>query len=344
MELKHENLVNIIDKTKAILVGRDIVIDGFAKRKIRIITHAHSDHVCGLRDSIYYSEYLIATPATHDLLVELGYVKKKYLHIYQRKKLALDYHVEKTFYDHGIEFLRATHIFGSAQVKISYNGYIIGYTSDFKMGNDTEIINSPDILIIEATYGSPTCRRPFKNDVVDLIVDLVFEGLRKYDKVTIYGYHGKLQEIMKILREKGVKEPFLMNKKIYSITKIVEKYGWKIGNYYSINNKDAYEIIQSKKYLFFEHMVKAKHRKLNGSVLNIVLTGHEHREPIRKIDEYTWVAAFSDHADFDELIEYVELSQPKLIVIDGSREGYPYTFAKELRRKGWNTIVLPEKK
>ncbi len=335
-------VVDIDGKTKAILVGREITIDGFSKRRIRIVTHAHYDHVGGLSDSIMFSEYIIATPATHDLLVELGYVRKNQYSSYLRKRLSLEYYDEREFYGHSIELLPVTHILGSAQVRIVYDGLVIGYTSDFKMGEHTDIIKEPDILVIEATYGCPACRRPFKNDVIDLILDIIHDGLKRYGRVNIYSYYGKLQEIMRILRERGVEEPFVMNKKIYSITGIAEKYGWRIGNYYRLGTREAREIINSQRYILFEHMVKAKYRRLDGSTLNIILSGHEHEEPVRKIDEYTWLAAFSDHADFDELLEYVEKSSPKIVVVDGSREGYPYTFMKELRKRGWNAVVLPQ--
>jgi len=335
-------VVSIDGSTKAILIGREIAIDGFAKRRVRIVTHAHSDHVVGLNDSVVHSDYIIATPATHDLLVELGYIAKSNMNIYTRKRVAMNYYERRDLYGHSIRLLPTAHILGSAQVEVTYDGFVIGYTSDFKMGKETDIIKGPDVLVIEATYGSPSCRRPFKNEVIDLVLDIVLDGIRKYRKVIIYGYHGKLQEFMRILRERGVKEPFLMNNKIYSVTKIAEKYGWFIGNYYRIGSREAHEVMSSEKHIVFEHMVKAKYRRIDGTALHIVLTGHELREPLRKIDEYTWVASFSDHADFDELLEYVELSQPKLIVVDGSREGYPHTFMKELKKRGWNAIVLPQ--
>jgi len=334
--------VSIDAKTKAILIGSDIAVDGFGKRRVRMITHAHADHVLGLNDSIAFSNYIVATPATHELVVELGYVQRSNIQTYMRKRVAVNYFEKREFYEHEVEFLPAAHILGSAQIRVVYDNIVVGYTGDFKMSSDTEVIEEPDILVMEATYGSPACRRPFKSEVVDLAVDLVSDGIRKYPRVVIYGYYGKLQEMMKILREKGIREPFLMNNKIYSITKIAEKYGWIIGSYYPVYSEIGREVMSGERYILFDHMSKAKYRKLNGRALNIVLTGHEFSEPVKKIDEYTWIVSFSDHADFDELVEYVERSKPKLVVIDGSREGYPHVFAKELKKRGWNAIVLPQ--
>jgi len=339
-------LVEIVSDSKAILIGRSFTIDGFAQRLVRVVTHAHSDHVLGLKDSIMYSNYIVATPATHELLYTLGYIGgANYRRLYEFKKIEMNYYEKREFDDETIILLPTTHILGSAQVLIDTDGYRIGYTSDFKLGDNTVYIKQPDILVIEATYGHPVYRRRFKHDVPDLLIDLINEGFKRYGRVVIYGYHGKLQEVMRIIREKGVEEPFILTKKIYAITQIAEKYGWRIGNYYLSTSREAKEIICSKqKHIFFDHMVKAKYRRIDGSVLNIVLSGHEYNEPVKKIDEYTWLAALSDHADFDELIEYIENSQPRIIVVDGSREGYPHIFAQELRRLGWNAVVLPFKR
>lgn len=330
-------LISIDAETKGVFIGRNFVIDGFGKRIVRIITHAHADHVIGLNKSIRYSKYIVASPPTYELVVELGYVSSDLKTTYKSKSILLNYHERREFGSEIIEFYPADHIIGSVQVRVVLDNLSIGYTGDFKLTENTHIMRDLDILIIEATYGDPSWRRPFKNDLFDYAIDIVVDGLRKYRKIVVYGYYGKLQEFMKIMRERGVDTPFLMNSKVYSITKIAEKYGWKIGNYYCLHNYS----IDSDKYIVFEHMSRARYRRLNGSALNIVLSGRETREPVRKIDEYTWLVALSDHADFDELIEYVELSQPKLVVVDNSRDGYPHSLARELRRRGWETIVMP---
>lgn len=336
------DLVSIDAKTKAILLGRNIAIDGFAPRPIRVITHIHADHILGLRESILNSKYIVATPITHDLLEVLNKIPNGLLGLYRRKAVRLNYGQRYKHDTEELTLLKSTHIIGSAQVLVESNGYRLGYTGDFKLSKETVIMKDLDVLVIEATYGHPEIRRVFKNDIEDLVIDIVVEGLKRYGRVVIYGYYGKLQEIMLILRKRGISEPFIMNERIYAVTRVAEKYGWKIGNYYKRGAGNACGTTE-KYCIFFEHMSKAKYRRLNGTVLNIVLTGHEYNEPVRKVDEYTWVVSFSDHADFDELVEYVEKSQPKLVVIDGSREGYPHTFAKELKKRGWNAVVLPRK-
>jgi putative mRNA 3-end processing factor len=63
-----------IKENGAILLGRNYTVDGFYRRPIHVITHAHADHLGGLDESIKYVEAVIATPATIELILELGYV------------------------------------------------------------------------------------------------------------------------------------------------------------------------------------------------------------------------------------------------------------------------------
>ena len=62
-----------ITRKGGIVIGNNIVCDGYAPKPIRIITHAHADHIIYLEDSIAVSKYICCTPATYELLKELGY-------------------------------------------------------------------------------------------------------------------------------------------------------------------------------------------------------------------------------------------------------------------------------
>jgi len=54
--------------------------------------------------------------------------------------------------------------------------------------------------------------------------------------------------------------------------------------------------------------------------------------------------AFSDHSDFDGLMEYVRRSKPKLVITDNFRAGHAETLAKEIRKRfGISAVALPRK-
>lgn len=328
--------------TGAIVFGRNIAIDGFAETPVRIITHAHSDHLIGLNESIKYSKYIIATPITLDLAEVLNYVDKDLLPHYKLKKKPLEYHESFKINGDEITLLNADHIPGSSQVlvKLEEPKITLGYTGDFKLTSRTEVIENPDVLVIEATYGSPIYSRPFKESIPQILVDLVLEGLDKYKRVYIYAYHGKMQEVMSILRDAGVSNPFILPEKVYRAAKLlVEKYGFNYGVFYRenefINNNN------NTKYIVFKHFNLAKSRRLDGRGLHIVLTGRYTREPFTKVDDYTYVVSLSDHADYTDLLKYVELSNPQLVIVDGFRPGEAEPLKTALIEKGFCATVMP---
>ncbi len=61
----------LVTKNGAILLGDSVACDAFDKRPIRIVTHAHADHLYGLRKSVKCCEKVIMTKATRDLAITL---------------------------------------------------------------------------------------------------------------------------------------------------------------------------------------------------------------------------------------------------------------------------------
>jgi len=59
-------------------------------------------------------------------------------------------------------------------------------------------IISSDILVIEASYGNPAQVRKFKGNIEDEFLNMV-KYLPKQGSVHIFGYYGKLQEVISIL-------------------------------------------------------------------------------------------------------------------------------------------------
>ncbi|WP_434731533.1 MBL fold metallo-hydrolase [Thermogladius sp. KZ2Tp1] len=329
--------VGIEKETRAITVGRYFAIDGYFPRPIRVVTHIHSDHTVGLSESLRVSSYIVGTPLTLDLLEELVIHGSGLHSLFRAKRRSLDYGERLEYQGSSITLVENAHTFGASSVLIELEGRRVGYTGDVKLGNNTRVMRDLDVLVIESTYGSPRYRRPFKHSVEEILVDTVRYGLRKYGRVHIYGYHGKLQEAMHLLRRSGIEEPFLMPERVYRATRVLEKHGVRIGEYYRERIGDEFE-----RYVVFRHFNQAKYRKIDGSTLNVVLTGWEFENPARQVDEHTWVIALSDHGDFDDLVAYVEMSSPRVVVVDASRNGEPYELARELFRRGYVTFVMPD--
>ncbi|MEZ0393736.1 MAG: MBL fold metallo-hydrolase [Desulfurococcaceae archaeon] len=322
----------VVGETKAVLLGTSVAVDGHWHRRVRAITHAHSDHMLGLEESLRSSDVVVATGATVDMAEELlGDAALRAL--LRRKARPLPYRVPLDVGGARIELLEADHIVGSAQVVVEEGGLRLAYTGDFRLTPATRVVDEPDVLVIDATYGDPRFRRPFKHEVPEALASLVEDGLARYDRVVVYGYHGKLQAAMELLRRHGVEGPFVAPPKIYRLSVIAMRHGLSIGSIREGSWGDGCVI--------FKHASEARRRKFNDGSLHVLLSGWEFEAPARRVGEDAWVVALSGHADFDELVEYVALSKPSRVVIDGTRSSVAHRFRRALESLGFRALVAP---
>ena len=260
------------------------------------------------------------TPATRDLLEILKskkFVDSHKIHCLQYNE-PIEYDGEK------LTFFPAHHIIGSAQVLLEFDKRIV-YTGDFKL-EKTPVIPS-DILVIEATYGNPNRRRTFKNEITARFIDLIKESL-KTGIVYIFGYYGKLQEILEIIHTAALETPVIVPEKVFKMMQVCERYGMKFGNYFSSKSEEAKGLDH---FIGLYHMFSKQW--IGRGATKITLSGWEFDMPVRQERAKEFTVAFSDHADFDELLQYVGLSKPKRVITDNQRGGDAITLAKEITKR-----------
>jgi putative mRNA 3-end processing factor len=322
----------------AVQLGKHLACDSFDEtRPLRVVTHAHADHMMGLQQSLRKSQKLLMTTPTKDLIDVL----RGPLFLMRGFVETLDYGKALTYEDERVTFLRADHILGAAQILVeNSDGKRVAYTGDFRI-DDTPVVDA-DILVMEATYGSPSCKRSFQTDVKSLLVSLVEEGL-KHGAVYIFGYHGKLQEVMQILHTAGVKTPFIASEKVFHVSRVCEKHGMRTGRLMLSEEDEARELLGTcSPCVAFYHM-NTGHNVGLGS-FRIYVSGWEFDFPSRQKADKEYVVALSDHSDFDGLMEYVRRARPKLVITDNFRVGHAETFAKEIRKRfGISAVALPKK-
>lgn len=323
----------------AVVIGKSLSIDGHEGYRQRIVTHAHSDHMVDIAESVRNSPRIIAHPATFEIMEVLGVIipKEKIHRVTYGDKIELE--------DGVATAIRSKHILGSIQVLFtSEKGFSVVYTGDFKdPGNGTEIPES-DVVITEATYGSPDYVRPYKDMVEELLADLVTELLSR-GPLVIKAYYGKQQEVMEILRSHGVEAPFIANNKVYRISKIAEKYGLRIGDILLEGTREAEEVVRQGWYIYFTHTISRNiFSNTHGYRHTILhLTGWE-KNLYRAINSHVYVFSFSGHSDFEDLLTYIENARPRLVIVDAYRgERNAIKFAEYLeRRLGIKSRPLPQ--
>jgi putative mRNA 3-end processing factor len=323
----------------AILLGNSVACDAFEEtRPLRVVTHAHADHLVGLRRSLKICNKVLMTDATKELIEVL-----KGPRIFSSGIIETIEYGKSIVYDNEkISILKANHILGAAQVLVeNSNGDRIAYTGDFKL-EGTQPIEDCDTLVVEATYGSPSFRRSFDSDIRELLVSMIEKLLRK-GNVYVFGYYGKLQEIMQILRCAHIYVPFVMPERILQVSEVCKRHGMNLGDLTLASDEQGKELLgKNLPCIAFYHMNKRKSIGISNS--RICVSGWEFRLPCKKIGNNEHLIALSDHSDFDELVEYIRLSKPKKVVTDNYRVKHGNILAKEItKRLGIPAEAMPKR-
>ena len=312
----------------AVLLGKHVACDGFDEtRPLRVVTHAHSDHMLGLHQSLKQCEAVVMTPATKDLIDAM----KGPRFLMKGTVKTLDYGEDFICEDDQLTLHYANHILGTAQVLVEDEDETrILYTSDFKISR-TPVVKA-DVLVLEATYGNPYRVRPFGTMAEGIFVSLVEQGL-KQGPVYVFGYHGKLQEIMQILYEARVKVPFIVPDKVFKVSKVCERHGMNFGKRLLLSSEEKAQSIlhQCEPCVVLYHSFAR--RKVEKAALRIYASGCQFKKPCQKIGEGEYRVAISDHSDFNELLHYVERSSPKAVITDNHRSGDAFALAREIERR-----------
>jgi putative mRNA 3-end processing factor len=215
------------------------------------------------------------------------------------------------------------------------------YTGDFKL-EETPVIDC-DTLVIEATYGNPSFKRKFDVDINELLVSMIERRLRG-GTVYVFGFYGKLQEIMQMLRKADVEVPFVMPDTVHEISKICDNYGMKLGSLTLDTSKEGQELLNKDlPCVAFYHTNTRFKVGLNHT--RICVSGWEFQNPCKQIGEQEYLVALSDHSDFDNLIEYVKRSKAKQVITDNYRSSHGKILADEItKRTGIPAVTQPLRK
>src|SRR5437667_9762908 len=232
--------------------------------------------------------------------------------------------------------LPAGHIFDSAQCLLFTSDATVLYTGDFKLrpGKSAEQAEwrQADTLVMETTFGLPRYRFPPTKQVVDMMVAFCSETIDAGEVPILLGYSlGKAQEILCSLEGAGLTP--MLHGSVYRMTRIYEQFGQSFCKYMRYNGNDvAGKVLICPPSANRSQMLEKIPRKRVALISGWAVDSDA-------VYRYQVDAAFplSDHADYDDLLRYVDLVQPRRVF---TLHGVAAEFARDLRERGVEAWAL----
>ncbi len=231
----------------------------------------------------------------------------------------------------------AGHVLGSAQVLIEHSAFgRLLYTGDFKTrpSRTAEPCAAPpaDVLIMETTFARPHYRFPTAADTMREVIDFCHDAITAGQIPVLLGYSlGRSQEILHHLHD--AKLPIMLHPRVEAVTRAYEALGCTFPPYTSLAPLLAagHTIIAPTQALKGELSALPQPRRL------AVLSGWALDESYRFRVGADAAFPLSDHADYPELLEYVDRVNPACVY---TVHGFAAEFAADLRRRGREAWAL----
>lgn len=316
-------MINVQYERGVYLPAQDLWLDPWDAKSFAFVSHAHSDHIAP------HHEIIVSERTARLMQARLPG---------QRNEHVLPFGEMRRVHVVDLMLLPAGHIFGSAQIFLETEEGSLLYTGDFKLrhGKSAEPAEwrQADTLIMETTYGLPRYRLPPTEQVIDQIVAFCREALEEGEVPVLLGYSlGKAQEILCALDGAGLTP--MLHGSVFQMTRIYEQFGQTFCKYVRYNaNEVVGKVLICPPSANRSRMLEKIPRKRVAMISGWAVDPNA-------IYRYQVDAAFplSDHADYDDLLRYVDLVQPKRVL---TLHGFAAQFAKDLRDRGVEAWALTE--
>ncbi|SEN51397.1 putative mRNA 3-end processing factor [bacterium A37T11] len=270
----------------------DFYIDPIHAVRQAVISHAHGDH------AVPGNVYFWSTPATAAIA--------KYRHGRQNNTHYEQVHFGQEFKIGSVhlKLIPAGHILGSAQILMEYQGVKYLYTGDYKLQSDEtcEPISpvQADVMITESTFANPTIKHPHPDSEICKFNNTSFNVM-----LGCYSL-GKAQRLNALIQANCPGKTVLLHHSILPIHKIYEQFGINQLRYLPFDRKLMKQATSNYIYLVPPVTFNNHHRAKN--LLRAFASGWSHHHAVNDISIF-----ISDHADWDDIISYVNKVQPKEI-------------------------------
>ena len=293
------------------------------------VSHAHFDHMAAHRE-------VLLTHGTAALM-RARLPDRSGKRIEDLRPFGTRAPLSTEFPDVTVSLHPAGHIHGSAMLRLEHpaHGSLL-YTGDFKLrpGRSAELCQPPraDLVIMETTYGRPRYTLPPTEEVLAEVITFCRDSIASGHTPVLYGYSlGKSQEILHSLA--GAELSVMLHPQALKLTRVYEALGLNFPPYsaFAAVSCAGHVVVcspQAASSGWIDQIPKRRTAALTGWALD---PGARFRY------QCDVVFPLSDHADYPDLLRFVELTQPKRVL---TLHGFAADFARDLRARGIEAWAL----
>ncbi len=296
------------------ILGTTLHLDARRGRARGVVSHAHSDHVA-------QHECWVASPATARLCARRWGAAQVESH---------DFGVPWQEGEAQVTLLPAGHILGSAMVLVEHRGLRILYTGDFRTGPSLTAepcrVVPADVLVMECTFGEPLYRFPPREQVAGQVVEFIEECFSAREVPLLLAYTlGKAQEVAKLLGDRGYH--VALSAEAYQMLEVYRELGVEFRGCAPMDGRSLEKTVVVLPPQWGRHSLATRLPRHRTAFLSGWAMG---QQPDRVGPAPDESFAFSDHADFDELLAFAEAVAPRQIYTLHGPDG----FCEHLRARG----------
>ncbi len=304
----------------------DLWIDSMRPRARCYVSHGHSDHA---REH----DRIVTTPANARICRSR----------FERRGSTTGCEFEEHAFnepwsdgEHTLTLFPAGHVLGSAQLLIEGERGRFVYTGDFKLARsytcEPPEVKPCDVLLMECTFGRPQYVFPPRDEVEDALVSFATQALEDGHAPVFLAYSlGKAQEAMAILGKAGI--PITVHPAVHAIACVYEATGVRLPPYarYDARTYDGTSA------LIWPPSRKIRPKALRDKPARTAMLSGWALDPSApyRYGVDTCIP-LSDHADYRSLLLYIELAQPRKVLLNHGRRD----FVHRLRRMGVDATYL----
>lgn len=320
--------IDVAMPSGAVLLGPDVVCDGFIRQAVaRVQTHLHFDHMDGFETSKGCQE-IIASEGTLGLLVAEYDADIPYRSNIRALRAFEKYKVGNS----ELSLVPSGHMLGSVQVITELeNGIRLGYSGDLQWPLDDII--QVDALVLDSTYGLPSSVREFsQGECEERFAQLVHQLIAR-GPVHIKAHRGTLHRALQIINDE-IGCPVIGSHRLSREVIVYRDFGYTIPPLI-VHPSDEASVLLRDGYYVRVYGTGDQNPVDYGLGSKVTLSAYFTRPdtPIVEYSERAYGVAISNHADFDDTMEYVRATNAKLVVTDNTRGGRGYRLATEIKRR-----------